>query len=215
MKKVVLGSIGVFGLAGLGWLAVTTHSAPASQAPPEVAERSGATGEEMAAATITAPPTMTRPDEVARLAEETSSAADAPPHDLGYQAIRAPVIDAVRAYRLPPLERRAKILAAIEDSGPSRERWTDAAEQVFSSWTATLAPEDQRTLLRGDVQCFVAACRVSLTFADEAAFQRAVQAFRKLNDPGAPHGGRVQTPAARLADGRLEAYWIMIRPENG
>jgi len=133
--------------------------------------------------------------------------------DPAYLALRKPVVDAIRSYGLPPLERRAKIIAALDDSGASDEPWTGAAEAVFSGWLAAVEAAAAHAATLAAPRCFAAGCRVAVTFPDENAYRQAARSFRQLNDPGAPHGGRVQTPGAVLPDGRVEVVWIMLRPE--
>jgi hypothetical protein len=128
-------------------------------------------------------------------------------------ALRAPVIDAIRSTKVRGEQKRRAILDAIRRSGESDEPWTAEAEVAFDTWSDAM-PDVQRTNMNMAVPvCYAAGCIADVTFPDEATHRAAAEAFRKLEETGVGHGGRVQTPA-ELSDGKVVASWIMLRPHD-
>lgn len=128
-----------------------------------------------------------------------------------YEAIRAPVVNAIRRIELGPLDRRAAILEAMEASGASDEPFTRTMPGMVAAWIRGL-PRDAMPLDSGAPRCFRAGCETTLRFRDEASYRAAAAAYRAIDDPGAEHGGRVQTPPAVREDGTIEVVWIALRP---
>jgi hypothetical protein len=50
-----------------------------------------------------------------------------------------------------------------------------------------------------------------VTFPDRATFEQGATEFRKIQEQVAV--ARVQTPGVELADGKVQASWMMLRPD--
>lgn len=128
------------------------------------------------------------------------------------QLLRMPVISAIRANQPDDEARYRAMRDALARSGPSEEPWTRGANAVFEGWSRALPAGLDVSIDPRSVRCFLAGCQVDVSFADAAGYGAAAAAFREIDEAGASHGGRVQTPAIRRVDGRVQASWMMLRP---
>lgn len=124
-----------------------------------------------------------------------------------------PVVLAIRGDHKSLEEKRAAMIAALEASGPSDEGWTAGAPSTFEAWKQQMPDEVRSSLSLRSVRCYQSGCAVDVELGSAAAYEAAAKAFRTLRDDGLSHGGRVQTPAAKLDNGRVTATWMMLRPE--
>jgi rhodanese-related sulfurtransferase len=128
--------------------------------------------------------------------------------------IRLPVILAIRSSHPTPEARREAMLEALRNSGPSDEAWTKQSSSVFDEWAGGIFPDVGRRPDFTTARCYQAGCEVELSFPNRASYERASKEFRALHEPGATHGGRVQTPAVEEDHGQVRASWIMLRPDD-
>lgn len=128
--------------------------------------------------------------------------------------IRLPVISALRGNHPNDEARHRAMRRALEASGASEEPWTDQASSVFESWNAALSDETARSFDGSSVRCFKAGCEVLVSFSNAAAYENAAREFRNIREGESGHGGRVQTPLVPLADGRVQAAWMLLRPDD-
>jgi hypothetical protein len=145
------------------------------------------------------------------VAEEREGAGDARSEA---EALRRPIIRAIRGDHPSPAARREAMLKALEDSGEDRGRWTAAAPDIFAAWQAAMPDDAGAALDPRASRCFRAGCEVEVRFADEAAYERAAAVLRRLPEDAPGHGGRVQTPPERLPNGEVQATWILLRPQR-
>ncbi len=128
--------------------------------------------------------------------------------------VRLPVILAIRGSHPTPEARRGAILEALRNSGECNEAWTNQWATVLDGWTDGLSTGVELHPIWTSARCFQAGCEVEMSFPDRASYERASKEFRSLQEPGATHGGRVQTPAVEGDDGQVLASWIMLRPDE-
>ncbi len=128
------------------------------------------------------------------------------------QLIRLPVVAAIRGEHASARARYDAMREAIERSGPTTERWSATAGEVFGAWERALGEHSGRLDL-GTLRCFRAGCDVVVRFPSEPSANRASAAFRSIREDEVTHGGRVQTPVLPIADDRAVVTWIMLRPE--
>lgn len=137
--------------------------------------------------------------------EEASDPSDA---ELEYDALRSPVVAAVRRLDLEPSERSAAILEAVRSSGESDEAWTESAPAIVDTWLQYMPSEIET----GGVTCYRAGCVVQVRAETEEHYRDIANAFRAINDPELPHGGRIQAPPSVTANGEVESFWVILRP---
>lgn len=125
-----------------------------------------------------------------------------------------PVLEAIRNPALDPEERRLRMLAALRASGESDEPWTQTSRQIFTGWERALPQAVELKMELEKSKCFQAGCVVPVVFPNREAAELAAREFRKLSVEEAAHGGRVQTPADFVEEGKLEASWIFLRPSG-
>jgi hypothetical protein len=129
--------------------------------------------------------------------------------------VRLPVISAIRGEHPNGEARYHAMRDALAESGTSNEPWTVAAKRVFESWNTALPGAEARRVDLSSVACFRAGCEVGVTFVDRAAYDSAAREFRAIRESREhAHGGRVQTPAVESGGGRVEAAWMMLRPDG-
>ncbi len=128
--------------------------------------------------------------------------------------IRLPVIQALRANHPTPQARREAMLDALRNSGESDEAWTKQSVEVFDEWMRGISTDVGLRPNWSSAQCYQAGCTLELSFPNRASYERAAKEFRSLQEEGANHGGRVQTPAVESESGELVASWIMMRPDG-
>jgi hypothetical protein len=126
--------------------------------------------------------------------------------------LRAPVIDAIRGASRGEQKRR-EMVDAIRRSGESDEPWTAEAEVAFETWTEAMPKEQRKQLQIAEPVCYAAGCIADVTFPDATSHRAASEAFRKLTESNAGHGGRVQTPP-EVQGSKLVTSWFMLRPND-
>lgn len=126
------------------------------------------------------------------------------------QLARLPVIYAIRGNYANDQARFDAMRDALQRSGPSTEEWTTSARSTFERWSSSLQ-NIERSLDAKSLRCYVAGCEMLVTFPDRATFEKGASEFRKIHEEVAV--ARVQTPGVALPDGKVQASWMMLRPD--
>ena len=128
-----------------------------------------------------------------------------------------PIISAIRAPHASLADKRTAMLTALEASGaaaPEDGAWASQAGFIFEAWQKQMPASALTGVVRGQPRCFHAGCAIDVEFQSEDAYNEAARVFRSISEPGAVHGGRVQTPAVATDNGRVIATWIMLQPSG-
>ncbi|ACY15528.1 hypothetical protein [Haliangium ochraceum] len=125
-----------------------------------------------------------------------------------------PVVGAIRRYHASPEDKRRAMIAALSESGASREPWTREADAVFASWRSALQGDAAGAATLGQARCYQDGCAVEVRFASSAAYEAARKQFHRLGPGVSSLGGRVQTPPEELGDGQLVVTWMALRPDE-
>lgn len=170
-------------------------------------------------AAVTAPrPALAAPNPTPTAASPTASEpeglelADEPAHTDAERAqlARLPVIYAIRADFANDQARFDAMREALERSGPSTEPWTTSARSTFERWSSALK-NVERSLDTESLRCYVAGCEMLVTFPDRATFEKGASEFRSIHEEVPV--GRIQTPGVARPDGKVQASWMMLRPD--
>jgi hypothetical protein len=143
--------------------------------------------------------------------EKRPSASSGPAADNGVPELHRPLIAAIRARKLSAGEKRAAMVKALVDSGPSHAPWARRAPDVFGSWRQAMNDLGARVSL-DEPACYRAGCTVEVRFTDLHAYQQASARLRSLAEPAGQHGGRVLTPPEQRPNGEVVGNWIMMAP---
>jgi hypothetical protein len=112
-----------------------------------------------------------------------------------------PLVAAVRA-KISPADRRARMIAAIAESGPASAETKRAADLAFAAWLRGI-PESRR----GPIHCHRSGCMVDLVFDDAA---RAAQAAKERATTAIEWAGaRAVSPADERRDG-AHVTWFLV-----
>lgn len=144
---------------------------------------------------------------------EAENAGDEAPAGTSTRELVAPVIRAIRGDYANAQARKEAMLDGLRRSGPTSEGWAASGRSVFQSWAESVAKVVPVSVRNESIACYQAGCEATVSFDSPEAAEQAAAAFRAIQEPGAPHGGRVQTPAVE-ENGALTASWILLRPEG-
>lgn len=111
-------------------------------------------------------------------------------------------------------ENREAFHRALADSGASDEPWTREARTVLDAWGAGVkqALGDKVTL--SAARCFRGGCFVTVDAADEGAYRESTIEVNKAMNNAGWRGPSILTGADVRPSGRVEATWIVIRPDE-
>ena len=125
--------------------------------------------------------------------------------------LHRPLIAAIRTKGLSPADKRAAMLKALLDSGPSQAAWVRRAPDIFLAWQRAM-PDLLPSLSLSPPACYRAGCTVEIRFSDAATYRQASARIRGLAEPPGQHGGRVLTPPEQRSGGEVVANWIALAP---
>lgn len=116
------------------------------------------------------------------------------------------------AKRPDPAEERATMRLQLERSGPTTAEWTRSAEDVLRKWERG---SGRKAGVRfSPVACYADGCLVTATYPDTNSFTAVDKTLPESAAFQSWRGPKYRSPPITREDGKLEADWIIFRPEE-